>query len=240
MAKNVKPQKRGMVTALALACLVVFAGLVALRARPDLRQRVGSVITGEQAPGDTNGDVSARDILGNIFAPRANSATSSAPSTPAADQDSQAPLADRVTMRLAERGAIVGDATLLSGNRIQVGGQVFVLWGIQIPASNYQCITGSRQWFCGDEATRSLRDFIGIQKVGCYPKGQDLNGRTLGRCFVGYIDVGSQLVEQGWALQLPRVTNDYNMVQELAKAHRVGLWATDFDPTAFLNSSNGG
>jgi len=238
MAKHVKPQKRGMVTALALACLVVFAGLVALRARPDLRQRVGSSITGEQAPGDSNGDVSARDILGNIFAPRANSEPASGPSTATADSD--APLADRVTMRLAERGAVVGDATLLTGNRIQVGGQVFVLWGIQIPPSNYQCITGSRQWFCGDEATRSLRDFIGIQKVGCYPKGQDLNGRTLGRCFVGYIDIGSQLVEQGWALQLPRVTNDYNMVQELAKAHRVGLWSTDFDPTAFLSSSNGG
>jgi len=237
MAKNVKPQKRGMVAALVLACLFIFFGLLALRTRPALRQQMGQIISGAPtADGGTNAGQSAQDVLGHIFStPTARDQTTT---PPAADDDVRQPTADRVTMAMASRGAIVGAPRLLSGNAVEVGGQAFTLWGIQIPSTNYQCTTGSRQWFCGDEATKSLRDFIGDRKVGCYPKGQDLNGHAIGRCFVGYIDLGSHLVEEGWALQQPRITNDYNMVQELAKAHRAGLWGTDFDPTTFLNNAD--
>lgn len=232
-SKGVKPQRRGMVTAVAFSCCVVFAGVMLLRGDPSLRRALSSRVSdgATAAYPDTTTD-DGGSLFGKIFASgghidNLDGVRKYEQSSPSAD--------DQRTKALADRGAFVGPARLLTGDTIQVGGKVFVLWGVKVPPANYTCTAGTQQWFCGDEAMKSMKAFIGNQLVGCFPKATDLNGHSIGRCYVGYYDLGSRLVQDGWAIQDKNVTNDYAMVQEMARTRQQGLWSTDFTPAAFAN-----
>lgn len=233
-SKAVKPQRRGMVTAVAFSCCVVFAGIMALRGDPSLRRAMAGHVTGGASAAYP--DTTRPDDGGSLFSKIFSSGTDGNDLAGVhADGEATLSAVDERTLALADRGAVVGPVRLMSGDKIEIGGHIFVLWGIRVPPANYSCTVGTHQWFCGDEAMKAMKALIGDQLVGCFTKATDLNGNSIARCYVGFYDLGSRLIQDGWAVQDKSVTNDYSMVQEMARTNHNGLWSTDFTPSALSN-----
>jgi endonuclease YncB( thermonuclease family) len=85
-------------------------------------------------------------------------------------------------------------------------------------------------WACGLEATRHLARMIGHAEVRCDDLGPDKYGRTLGRCFVGQLNLNAAMVRDGYAWAYVKYSKDYVTLEAEARAARVGIWQGDAMP----------
>jgi endonuclease YncB( thermonuclease family) len=86
------------------------------------------------------------------------------------------------------------------------------------------------QWACGPEATRHLTRLIGHSTVRCDDLGPDKYGRTLGRCFVGAININAAMVRAGYAWAYVKYSKDYVGLEAEARAERIGIWQGEAMP----------
>ena len=79
---------------------------------------------------------------------------------------------------------IVGVASVVDGDTIEIHGQRIRLFGIDAPESSQLCVrpTGDR-WYCGQRASFALADRIGRATVSCQPRDFDRYGRVVAVCF---------------------------------------------------------
>ena len=84
----------------------------------------------------------------------------------------------------AEPRQIVGVASVIDGDTIEIHGQRIRLFGIDAPESSQLCArpTGER-WRCGQQASFALADRIGRATVSCQPHDLDRYGRIVAVCF---------------------------------------------------------
>ena len=88
----------------------------------------------------------------------------------------------------------------------------------------------SQQWACGTAATRYLSRLIGHSEVRCDDLGPDKYHRTLGRCFVGAINVNAAMVRAGFAWAYVKYSKDYVALEAAARAERIGIWQGEAMP----------
>lgn len=132
----------------------------------------------------------------------------------------------------AHAGDLVGRATVIDGDTLEIHGQRIRLEGIDAPESRQPCThreTG-QNWRCGQRAALWLSDLIGAQTVTCTPAGADRYQRVLAHCSVGGQDIGSEMVRKGWAMAYVRYSNRYEPEEAEARKAGVGIWQTEFDP----------
>jgi endonuclease YncB( thermonuclease family) len=86
------------------------------------------------------------------------------------------------------------------------------------------------QWACGIAATRHLAHMIGHAEVRCDDLGPDKYGRTLGRCFVGTLNLNAAMVRDGYAWAYVKYSKDYVSLEAEARTARVGIWQGDAMP----------
>jgi endonuclease YncB( thermonuclease family) len=81
---------------------------------------------------------------------------------------------------------LVGVASVIDGDTIEIHGQRNRLFGFDAPESSQLCVrpTGER-WRCGQQASFALADLIGRSTVGCQPRDRDRYGRIVAVCFKG-------------------------------------------------------
>jgi endonuclease YncB( thermonuclease family) len=101
-----------------------------------------------------------------------------------------------VVPAIAQQPQIVGIASVVDGDAIEIHGQSIRLSGYDTPEE------GAR---CGDTnvhqaASLALSDFIGKRTVSCTPTGTDNYNRTVATCGVGRAHSASRGL---WALQCP-------------------------------------
>ena len=72
------------------------------------------------------------------------------------------------------------------------------------------CSRDNQEYLCGAEATRALNRYK----------------RPLVHCWIGDIDLGREMVREGWALA--EYGSEYRTDQESAQAVRSGAWAGTF------------
>jgi endonuclease YncB( thermonuclease family) len=117
-----------------------------------------------------------------------------------------------------------GQARVIDGDTIAVGGSTVRLYGIDAPERDQPCTTLSGQnWACGDWVTRQLRDRIEGRELRCAPRGQDRYGRTLAKCYDGQQDIGQALVQAGLAYAYRRYAMDYDLDEKAALVAKRGL-----------------
>ena len=113
------------------------------------------------------------------------------------------------------------------------------LWAADAPESNQQCLDGfGRCYPCGQKATAALSALM-IRGYSCQSTGKYLFGQLLMTCQAGGLDMGEEMLRQGWAVideaQIsqpagpPGLAARYRAAQEEAKAGQKGLWAGRFD-----------
>lgn len=137
-----------------------------------------------------------------------------------------------VSARAEERVPLVGIASVIDGDTIEIHGERVRLVGIDAPESNQLCagLTDGKPIPCGRQAAFYLSDLLGRHTVSCIPAGLDRYRRTLARCEVRGQDVGRAMVLAGWALSFVRYSREYDPDEAIARSAQAGLWSMDFLP----------
>lgn len=132
------------------------------------------------------------------------------------------------TPALAE--PIVGQATVIDGDTIEIHGRRIRLDAIDAPESRQLCQDAAgHDYRCGQVASFALADRIGRHTVACDNHGTDRYGRSLSYCSVAGVDLGGWLVGQGLAVEYRRYSDGrYRAAEDRAKAAHAGLWAGAF------------
>jgi endonuclease YncB( thermonuclease family) len=131
---------------------------------------------------------------------------------------------------LAEEKQIVGVASVIDGDTIEIHGQRIRLFGIDAPESSQLCVrpTGER-WRCGQQGSFALSDRIGRATVACQPRDLDRYGRVVAVCFKGNEDLNRWMVITGWAVAFRRYSVNYVADEDAARQSRINIWSGDFD-----------
>ena len=137
---------------------------------------------------------------------------------------------------------LIGRATVIDGDTLEIHGRRVRLWGMDAPEGRQSCARDGRAYRCGTEAARHLDRLIGDRPVTCTPQGRpDRYGRMVARCEVTADcepdddcrtfrrDLGAWMVADGWALDDPRYSDGEHAEQQWdAEQARKGLWAGTF------------
>jgi endonuclease YncB( thermonuclease family) len=125
---------------------------------------------------------------------------------------------------------IVGRATVIDGDTLEIRGQRVRLEGIDAPEARQSCDQDGKRWPCGRRAAMVLARLIGSATVTCQPHGADRWQRVLATCRVGTTDLSAWMVRQGWALAFRRYSKAHVTVEAEARAFKRGIWAGTFVP----------
>lgn len=125
---------------------------------------------------------------------------------------------------------LIGRASVIDGDTIELHGQRIRLHGMDAPEARQRC---SRQdgseWRCGRDAAFALDELLQGRVLACDPRDQDRYGRVIAVCMIGAIDIGEWMVKNGWATAYRRYSTDYVPAEEKARAEGRGIWSGSFE-----------
>lgn len=119
---------------------------------------------------------------------------------------------------------VIGAASVIDGDTIDIHGQRIRLFGIDTPenSQSFNDATG-QPYRCRQRAAFVLADFIRRSPVTCQEHDIDRYGRTIGRCFVRGDDIDEHMVLSGWAMAYRRNASDYIGAEQENKNFHCGL-----------------
>lgn len=125
---------------------------------------------------------------------------------------------------------LVGQASVIDGDTIEIHGQRIRLFGIDAPESDQLCRgDDSLQYHCGAKAANELDAFIAGRSVSCTDIDERTYRRVVAVCTVDGVDLADRLVRQGLALDWPKYSKgDYAVAQTEAKHAGRGVWAGSY------------
>jgi endonuclease YncB( thermonuclease family) len=130
---------------------------------------------------------------------------------------------------MASSGAhadIVGRASVIDGDTIEIHGQRIRLHGVDAPEKGQPCFDASgKPYRCGQVAAMALDEFIRMSPVTCRERDTDRYGRTVADCSVRGEDIELWLVRNGHAMAYRRYSGDYVAAEQEAKNAKRGIWA---------------
>ena len=86
---------------------------------------------------------------------------------------------------------LVGQASIIDGDTLEIHGTRIRLWGIDAPESSQLCRgADSNLYRCGANAANDLDTFIARRPVNCTRVSEDQYGRSVATCSVGGTDLG--------------------------------------------------
>jgi len=123
---------------------------------------------------------------------------------------------------IQELSGLLTEALEVDGTRIR-------LHGIDTPETRQTCQRDEIDWLCGQEASKTLREYVGSADLRCERLDTDRYGRMVAKCFKpNGTDIGEWMVNNGWALAYQQYSKDYVDEEAEAKAVERGLWAGEF------------
>lgn len=130
---------------------------------------------------------------------------------------------------------IVGQASVIDGDTIEIHGQRIRLWGVDALEGRQTCTKNGQPWGCGKDAALALADIIGGRPVTCTVKDHDRYQRAVASCQIilgsdNYDDLGYRMVRLGWALDFKRYSRgEFARPEALAREQLYGVWASTFE-----------
>ena len=124
---------------------------------------------------------------------------------------------------------VVGRASVIDGDTIEIHGQRIRLHGIDAPESSQLCETpAGEQWRCGQKAALALQEVIGTRSVSCAAQAVDRYGRIVAVCYAANLDLNHWLVSRGLAMAYRRYSLDYVEEEKEARSTERGIWSGRF------------
>lgn len=125
---------------------------------------------------------------------------------------------------IAIAAALIGIASVIDGDTLEIHGQRIRLAGVDAPESRQVCMLEGKPWRCGTAAANALSEWIGTQTVHCEDKGRDRYRRVVARCVVNGIEVNAWLVTNGWALDMQKYSGGkFKAIEEEARERGLGI-----------------
>jgi len=117
---------------------------------------------------------------------------------------------------------LIGRASIIDGDTLEIHGTRIRFWGIDAPESNQLCRDDdSNQYRCGAKAANGLDAFIARRPVDCSPVSLDQYRPTVALCWLYGVDVAEWLVRNGLVLDWPMYSKrKYDAAQR--EAERAG------------------
>jgi endonuclease YncB( thermonuclease family) len=125
---------------------------------------------------------------------------------------------------------LVGRATVVDGDTLEMAGQRLRLVGVDAPESSQICTDASDQPYrCGAHAANRLAELLEPATVRCQVDGRDAYGRGVALCWLGDRSINAWLVEEGlaWAY-LEYGGSAYAAHENAARQARRGVWQGSF------------
>lgn len=119
-----------------------------------------------------------------------------------------------------------GQARVVDGDSLEIGGERIRLKGIDAPELHQKCEKDGREWGCGRAATTALKRKIGKAAVNCDGGEFDRHERLLATCRAGEVNLNQWMVSEGWAVSFGGY---YGAEERAAKAATRGIWQGRFD-----------
>jgi endonuclease YncB( thermonuclease family) len=119
---------------------------------------------------------------------------------------------------------ISGIPRIVDGDTLVVGGKRIRFNGIDTPETKQPC-TLAGVWFdCGKLSSDALRSIINGRAVRCVVIKRDRYKRYVAKCYVGSLDIQSEMTRQGWAFAYRKYSVDYANDEVSARRAKLGLW----------------
>jgi endonuclease YncB( thermonuclease family) len=129
---------------------------------------------------------------------------------------------------VAAQSLIVGVASVIDGDTLDIHGQRIRLHGIDAPESGQLCEKNGKHYRCGQQAALALANKIGRATVQCEQRDIDRYKRIVAVCRLGKLDINAWLVLQGWAIAYRQYSRDYVDDESAARVAKMGMWAGSF------------
>lgn len=123
---------------------------------------------------------------------------------------------------------IVGRASVIDGDTIEMHGTRIRFYGIDAPESGQTCTVEGKPFRCGQRAALALADKIASNSISCEPKDRDRYGRVVAVCSEGVENLNAWMVANGWALAYRQYSSDYIDDEERASKGKLGIWQGEF------------
>lgn len=129
----------------------------------------------------------------------------------------------------ATANELVGVASVIDGDTLEIRGVRIRLHGIDAPESRQLCRRNSgEEWRCGQQAALAMSDRIGRLTVSCAVSDVDRYDRAIAVYAQGNEDLNRWLVSQGWAVAYRRYSRDYVEAEDLARRAGHNIWSGQF------------
>jgi endonuclease YncB( thermonuclease family) len=123
---------------------------------------------------------------------------------------------------------IIGIASVIDGDTLEIRGQRIRLHGIDAPESGQFCEKDGKQYRCGQQAALALSDKIGRATIRCERRDIDRYKRIVAVCRLGDVDLNAWMVREGWAISYRQYSRDYIDDESAARTAKAGIWAGRF------------
>jgi endonuclease YncB( thermonuclease family) len=123
-----------------------------------------------------------------------------------------------------------GNVDVIDGDSFRRGRDEIRLNGVDAPEYRQTCRDeNGREWSCGREAARALRNLVSGRSVECTALDADRYDRLVARCTAGGVVLNSEMVRLGWAIAYTRHGTSYLSEEDEARRQRRGMWRGTFD-----------
>lgn len=123
---------------------------------------------------------------------------------------------------------ISGLATVTDGDTLRVQDQIVRLHGIGAPEGRQYCRQDAMPVLCGQMASQHLRALVAGNLVACDGNKPDRYRRLVAICSINGLDIGAQMVSDGWALAYRRYSTEYVDEETAARKSGAGMWSMQF------------
>lgn len=121
-----------------------------------------------------------------------------------------------------------GDGLLLvepSGNEVTIR-----LFGIDAPESAQTCKRRDGSVYrCGRIATAFLEQWVSGYPVSCRVEDRDHHKRLVSTCSIAGMDIGEEIIGQGYARAYVKYSRRYEDIEKAAKRDARGFWSGSWD-----------
>lgn len=129
---------------------------------------------------------------------------------------------------IGREAEIVGVASVIDGDTIEIHDRRIRLDGIDAPESAQLCLRDGRKERCGQASAFFLADLIERKTVRCVRHDADRYGRDIATCWLGEVNLNETMVATGQAVAYRKYSKRYVPAEGEAEAARRGLWSTEF------------